>query len=70
MASYRKTLLPRRFADITYKFRTKTSKIIANAPSDQEKRKILETLYVAKFKPSLNEQLKSKKLKLFPNGLT
>ena len=47
-----------------------TWKIIANAPSDQEKRKILEALYVAKFKPSLNEQLKSKKLKLFPNGLT
>ena len=47
-----------------------TWKVIANAPSDQERRKILEALYVAKFKPSLNEQLKSKKLKLFPNGLT
>ena len=47
-----------------------TWKIIANAPSDQERRKILEALYVAKFKPNLNEQLKSKKLKLFPNGLT
>ena len=47
-----------------------TWEIIANAPVDQERRKILEALFVAKFKPGLNEQIKSKKLKLFPNGMT
>ena len=47
-----------------------TWEILANAPSDHEKRKLLEALYVAKFKPGLNDQVMSKKLKLFPNGLT
>ena len=47
-----------------------TWEIVANAPNDHEKRKVLATLYVAKYKPGLNEQVKSKKLKLFPNGLT
>ena len=45
-------------------------KVIAHAPRDDNKRKILEALYVAKFKPGLNEQVMSKRLKLFPNGLT
>ena len=44
--------------------------IISNAPKDQERRKILEALYVSKFKPSINDQIKSKKLKLYPNGMT
>ena len=45
-------------------------KVIACAPSHDNKRKILEALFVSKFKPGLNEQVMSKRLKLFPNGLT
>ena len=45
-------------------------KIIAHAPRHDVKRKILEALYIAKFKPRLNDQVKSTKLKLFPSGLT
>ena len=40
------------------------------ATNIQAKRKILEALFIAKFKPALNDQLKSTKLKLFPNGVT
>ena len=47
-----------------------TWEILANAPSDSQKRMLLEAFYVAKFKPGLNDQVRSKKLKLFPNGLT
>ena len=47
-----------------------TWKILANAPLDTDKRKILEALYIGKYKPSLNDQVKSKKLKLFLNGVT
>ena len=47
-----------------------TWKIIANAPRDYNKRKILEALYIGKFKPGLNEQVNSKKLKLFIHGVT
>ena len=47
-----------------------TWKILSNAPNIQGKRKILEALFIAKFKPALNEQIKSTKLKLFPNGVT
>ena len=47
-----------------------TWKILSNAPSDLGKRKILEALFVAKFKPGLNEQVKSRKLTLFSNGIT
>ena len=45
-------------------------KIVAHAPRDPTKRKILEALYISKFKPGLNEQVNSKKLKLFLNGIT
>jgi hypothetical protein len=47
-----------------------TWKILSNAPNTQGKRKILEALFIAKFKPALNDQIKSTKLKLFPNGVT
>ena len=47
-----------------------TWRVIANAPRDLTKRKILEALYIAKFKPGLNDQLNSRKLKLFVNGIT
>jgi len=47
-----------------------TWEILSNAPSHLGKRKILEALFVAKFKPGLNEQVKSKKLVLFSNGIT
>ena len=43
---------------------------ITNAPRDFSKRKILEALYISKFKPSLNDQIKSRKLRLFVNGVT
>ena len=45
-------------------------KVIARAPRDNTKRKILEALYIGKFKPGLNEQVNSRRLKLFPNGIT
>ena len=45
-------------------------KILALAPSIEFKRKMLEALFICKFKPGLNEQVRSKKLRLFPNGLT
>ena len=45
-------------------------KVIYNAPRDGHKRKILEALHIAKFKPKINDQVKSTKLRLFPNGLT
>ena len=47
-----------------------TWRILANAPRDYTKRKILEALYIGKFKPGLNEQVNSKKLKLFIHGVT
>ena len=47
-----------------------TWKVISSAPIFQAKRKILEALFIAKFKPGLNEQLISAKLKVFPNGVT
>ena len=45
-------------------------KILCNAPNHQSKRKILEALHISKFKPGLNDQIKSTRLKLFPNGVT
>ena len=47
-----------------------TWKILANAPKAYAKRKILEALYIGKYRPGLNEQVNSKKLKLFVNGIT
>ena len=47
-----------------------TWKVLANAPKYSNKRMILEALFVSKFKPGLNEQVRSKKLTLFPNGIT
>ena len=49
---------------------TFTWKILCTAPNIQPKRKILEALFIAKIKPALNDQLKSTKNKLFPNGVT
>ena len=43
---------------------------LANAPIDPNKRKILEALYIGKYKPGLNEQVNSKKLRLFIHGVT
>ena len=45
-------------------------KVIATAPRDLNKRKILEALFIAKFKPGLNDQINSRKLKLFVHGIT
>ena len=45
-------------------------KVIANAPKDVSKRNILEALYTAKFKSGLNDQLFSRKLRLFANSIT
>lgn len=45
-------------------------RIIAHAQTNPSKRRILEALHICKYKPGLNEQVRSRKLKLFPNGLT
>ena len=47
-----------------------TWKVITRAPSNAIKRKILEALHIAKFKPKLNDQVKSAKLRLYHNGVT
>ena len=45
-------------------------RILANAPREYAKRKILEALYIGRFKPGLNEQVNSRKLRLFIHGVT
>jgi len=45
-------------------------KIIANAPKNTRTRRYLEALFIAKYKPTLNNQAKFKKLHLFRNGIT
>ena len=47
-----------------------TWKILAFAPNDGDKRKILKALFISKYKPGLNEQIKSRKPSLFRNGVT
>ena len=47
-----------------------TWKILAHAPRDSNKRKILEALFISKFRPCLNDQVHSCKLILFRNGIT
>ena len=44
--------------------------IITSAPQITNKRKIIEAYYIAKYKPSLNDQLDAKQLLLFRNGVT
>ena len=44
--------------------------MITSASRSLLKRKILEAFYIAKFKPSLNDQLESHKLLLFRHGIT
>ena len=44
--------------------------IITSASRSVFKRKILEAFYIAKFKPSLNDQLECHKLLLFRHGIT
>ena len=47
-----------------------TWRIIRNASENDNRRKILEALYIAKFKPSLNERMNYKLLNLFKHGIT
>ena len=47
-----------------------TWRIIRNASSNDNKRKILEAFYIAKYKPSLNEHINHKLLTLFKHGIT
>ena len=47
-----------------------SSTILSDAPSNFLLRKILEAYYIAKSKPSLNEQVKSQKINLFVYGVT
>ena len=47
-----------------------TWEIISKAPNSTKKRKILETYYIRKFKPTINEQLDIKFTQLFKNGIT
>ena len=44
--------------------------IIVHASKNTRTRKNLEAIYIAKIRPSLNDQKKSKKLVLFRNGIT
>ena len=44
--------------------------ILSNAPRAVSKRKNLEALYIGKYKPGLNDQVKSRKLKIFLQGVT
>ena len=44
--------------------------VICTAPRHQNRRKILEALFIAKYKPSLNEQIHHKALTLFKHGIT
>ena len=45
-------------------------KIMAHASKDRNKRRILEALFISKFRPSLNDQVHSCKLLLFKHGIT
>ena len=47
-----------------------TWRILARAPKLERKRKILEAFFIAKLKPSLNEQVVSHSLSLFRHGVT
>ena len=47
-----------------------TFRVICNAPANDNKRKILEALFISKLKPSLNQQITYKKLSIFQNGIT
>ena len=51
----------------THKFNWR---IIARAPHETSKRKILEALYIRKFNPKLNDKVNSAKLRIFPNGIS
>ena len=44
--------------------------ILSISSSDTNKRKIHEALFISKHKPSLNKQVKHKKLILFKHGVT
>ena len=44
-------------------------KVLMSAPMNNRKRKILEVLFIAVKRPTLNEQKDSKKLTLFRNGV-
>ena len=45
-------------------------KVLSSAPSNTLLRKILEAFYIARLKPTLNDQLQSQTLKLFQFGIT
>ena len=45
-------------------------KVITNAPGNFRKRKILDAFYIVKQKPSINDQLDIRFLRLFRNGIT
>ena len=47
-----------------------TWKILAFAPRESSKRKILEAFFISKYKPGLNEQVSSRKLTVFKHGVT
>ena len=43
---------------------------ITRAPMDSRKRKIMEAYHINKFLPDLNEQIETRSLNLFRNGIT
>ena len=47
-----------------------TWRVLSPAPKLSIKRKILEAFYISKYKPKLNEQVKSNTLVLFRHGVT
>ena len=47
-----------------------TWKVLCRSSRNPNKRKIQEALFIAKFKPKLNNQVEHKKLNLFRCGIT
>ena len=47
-----------------------TWKVLASAPLNFHKRKILEAFFITKLKPDLNEQIEHHALSLFQHGVT
>ena len=50
--------------------KTLSLEILAFAPNDGSKWKILEVFFISKYIPGFNEQGRSRKLSLFSNGVT
>ena len=56
--------------DVPIVYIIKKKKVISVAPKNAHKRKLLETMIIRLHNSSLNEQLETKSLFLFRNGVT